>query len=285
MSETSMRFITILGIISFVGTVFIFGNYFSFIIIIFLISTYAFYEWITITSKSKLYILFFLILISLIYYLPFIDIRTLSYITLAIWIVFIAIMFLNANLLKYLIRKQAIPIGLFIFTSFFCILINFFLDNNSVSKDITLIDSKYYLLFFIILLSSVDIFSYLFGKRFGSLKVVSKISPNKTLEGTLFAFFMPAIFIFFLALIFEIDFNNSIIYIFISIMALGAILGDLIGSYFKRNFNVKNSSNLLPGHGGLLDRMDSIVGVGIFFIILDQITRNNSYENILYFWR
>ena len=68
-------------------------------------------------------------------------------------------------------------------------------------------------------------------------------------------------------------------------MALGAILGDLIGSYFKRNFNVKNSSNLLPGHGGLLDRMDSIVGVGIFFIILDQITRNNSYENLLYFWR
>ena len=68
-------------------------------------------------------------------------------------------------------------------------------------------------------------------------------------------------------------------------MALGAILGDLIGSYFKRNFKIKNSSNLLPGHGGLLDRMDSIVGVGIFFIILDQITRNSSYENILYFWR
>ena len=68
-------------------------------------------------------------------------------------------------------------------------------------------------------------------------------------------------------------------------MALGAILGDLFGSYLKRNFSVKNSSNFLPGHGGLLDRMDSIIGVGVIFLILDKITSNNSYENILYFWR
>ncbi|MEC8426236.1 MAG: CDP-archaeol synthase, partial [Pseudomonadota bacterium] len=141
-------------------------------------------------------------------------------------------------------------------------------------------------IFLVLLIAFIsDSFGYFGGQLFGRKKIFPYISPNKTLEGTLFAFFMPPIFIFFLALIFEVDFNNSIIYIFISIMALGAILGDLIGSYFKRNFNVKNSSNLLPGHGGLLDRMDSIVGVGIFFIILDQITRNNSYENILYFWR
>ena len=141
-------------------------------------------------------------------------------------------------------------------------------------------------IFLVILIAVIsDSFGYFGGQLFGRKKIFPYISPNKTLEGTLFAFFTPAIFIFFLALIFEVDFNNSIIYIFISIMALGAILGDLIGSYFKRNFNIKNSSNLLPGHGGLLDRMDSIVGVGIFFIILDQITRNNSYENILYFWR
>ena len=130
-----------------------------------------------------------------------------------------------------------------------------------------------------------DTSGYLGGQLLGRKRIFPYISPNKTLEGTLFAFLTPAIFIFFLALISEVDFNNSIIYLFISIMALGAILGDLLGSYFKRNFKVKNSSNLLPGHGGLLDRMDSTVGVGIFFIILDKITRNSSYENILYFWR
>ena len=130
-----------------------------------------------------------------------------------------------------------------------------------------------------------DSFGYFGGQLFGRKKIFPNISPNKTFEGTLFAFFTPAIFIYFLAQIYEVDFNNSIIYVFILIMALGAILGDLMGSYFKRNFNVKNSSNFLPGHGGLLDRMDSIVGVGVFFIILDHIASNNSYENILYFWR
>ncbi len=141
-------------------------------------------------------------------------------------------------------------------------------------------------IFLVIMIAVIsDSFGYFGGQLFGSKKIFPNISPNKTLEGTLFAFFMPAIFIFFIALIIEVDVNDSIIYIFISVMALGAILGDLIGSFFKRNFNVKNSSNLLPGHGGLLDRMDSVVGVGIFFIILDQLTRNNSYENILYFWR
>ena len=266
MSETSMRFITILGIISFVGTVFIFGNYFSFIITIFLISTYAFYEWITITSKSKLNILFFLILISLIYYLPFIDVTILSYITLAIWIVFIAIMFFNANLFKYLIRKQSIPIGLFIFSSFFCILINFFLDNNSVSEDISLIDSKYYLLFFIVLLSSVDIFSYLFGKRLGSFKVVSKISPNKTAEGYFGGYISTIIIYITLCEIFEISWLSFDI-LYLTIFILLAFSGDLFISLVKRTYEIKDTGNLLPGHGGLLDRIDSYLpSISLFSI-------------------
>ena len=130
-----------------------------------------------------------------------------------------------------------------------------------------------------------DSSGYFGGQFLGRKKVFPYLSPNKTIEGTFFAFITPAIFIFFLALFSTMNLNDSIIYLFISVMALGAILGDLFGSYLKRNFSVKNSSNFLPGHGGLLDRMDSIIGVGVIFLILDKITSNNSYENILYFWR
>ena len=266
MSETSMRFITILGIILFVGTIFIFGNYFSFIISIFLISTYAFYEWITITSKSKLHLLLFLILISLIYYSPYIDIMILSYTSLAIWIVFIGIMLFNVNFLKYLIRRESILIGLFIFTSFFCILTNFFLDDNSVSEDMSLIDSKYYLLFFIMLLSSVDISSYLFGKRFGSLKVVSKISPNKTAEGYLGGYISTIVIYITLCKIFQIPWLSFDI-LYLTIFILLAFSGDLFISLVKRTYEIKDTGNLLPGHGGLLDRIDSYLpSISLFYI-------------------
>ena len=266
MSETLMRFITILGISSLVGIIFILDNYFSFIITIFIISTYAFYEWISITSKSKLYLLLFLIIISLIYSQPFIDTRTISFVTLGIWIVFIMIMYFNTNLFKYLIRKQSIIIGLFIFSSFFYLLTNFFLDNNLVSNDITIMDSKYYLLFFIILVSSVDIFSYLFGKIFGSFRVVPKISPNKTVEGYLGGYISTIIIYIAFCKTFGISWLSFDI-IYLSLLVLLAFSGDLYISLVKRTFEIKNTGNLLPGHGGLLDRLDSYLpSISLFTI-------------------
>ena len=130
-----------------------------------------------------------------------------------------------------------------------------------------------------------DTSGYFGGQLFGGKKIFPNLSPNKTVQGTLFALIMPSIFIFFLVQVFGVGFHSSLLLLFILIMSLGAILGDLSGSYLKRNFNVSNSSNFLPGHGGLLDRMDSIIGVGIFFLIIESIIVNTIYENILYFWR
>tara|TARA_Y200000002_G_scaffold258412_2_gene214295 strand:+ start:1487 stop:2047 length:561 start_codon:yes stop_codon:yes gene_type:complete len=130
-----------------------------------------------------------------------------------------------------------------------------------------------------------DTSGYFGGQLFGGKKIFPNLSPNKTVQGTLFALIMPSILIFFLVQVFGVGFHSNLLLFFILIMSLGAILGDLSGSYLKRNFNVSNSSNFLPGHGGLLDRMDSIIGVGVFFLIIDSIIVNTIYENILYFWR
>ena len=107
-----------------------------------------------------------------------------------------------------------------------------------------------------------DIFSYIFGKIFGKIKLM-KISPNKTVEG-LFGGFISS---FFLSLLFSYFFNITIdttLIIFIVLIILSSFLGDILESYFKRKNNLKNSSKFIPGHGGVFDRFDSFLFAIIF---------------------
>ena len=119
-----------------------------------------------------------------------------------------------------------------------------------------LIDNKHYFLFFIILISSIDIFAYIFGKAFGKNKIIPSISPNKTLEGYLGGFSLTILF-------FILFFNmNNIIWTYLDLFYLTVIIflaffGDLFMSFIKRMYDIKNTSNILPGHGGILDRLDS----------------------------
>ena len=100
--------------------------------------------------------------------------------------------------------------------------------------------------------------AYYVGKNFGRHKMSPKISPNKTLEGlaggivTTYAAAAAAAFIL------DLELDVIHIYALASILAAAAPLGDLIESLFKRDSGIKDSSNLIPGHGGLLDRTDSL---------------------------
>ena len=66
----------------------------------------------------------------------------------------------------------------------------------------------------------------------------------------------------------NLQIDKAILIILLLLLSIGAILGDLFASLIKRNFNIKNASNLLPGHGGFLDRFDSVIGVTIIYILL-----------------
>ena len=119
---------------------------------------------------------------------------------------------------------------------------------------------------FILTVISFDIFSYIIGKTFGKNKL-TKISPNKTYEGlfggSLISFSLSLLFAF----IFEINVNINLIF-YILLIILFAFFGDIIESYFKRKNNLKNSSEFIPGHGGVFDRFDSF----LFSIIIYSIS-------------
>ncbi len=118
---------------------------------------------------------------------------------------------------------------------------------------------------FILTVITFDIFSYIVGKSFGKNKL-TKISPNKTIEGLLGGIFISLFCSLLFSYIFEININTKLV-IFILLNISFAFVGDIIESYFKRKNNLKNSSELIPGHGGVFDRFDSFLFSIIFYSI------------------
>jgi len=111
---------------------------------------------------------------------------------------------------------------------------------------------------FFVMLWLNDTGAFVFGKLFGRTKLFPRVSPNKTWEGTIgggIAAFLGAIVIS--AYTDEISILNWLVLALIIVVA--ASFGDLVESLLKRSLNVKDSSNLLPGHGGILDRFDGVL--------------------------
>jgi len=104
-----------------------------------------------------------------------------------------------------------------------------------------------------------DIGGYVFGKIIGGKKL-SKISPNKTISGTIGSFIFSIIPLVIVLNFNYIDFEFSLInIIFCLLISLISQLGDLFISFIKRKAKIKDTGNLLPGHGGILDRVDGII--------------------------
>lgn len=103
-----------------------------------------------------------------------------------------------------------------------------------------------------------DTFAYLVGSNLGKTKLYKKVSPNKTIEGAVGGLIATLIASYFVSLYCTVISFTHWIAIAIILVVFG-LLGDLIESKFKREAGVKDSSNLIPGHGGFLDRLDSII--------------------------
>ncbi len=120
---------------------------------------------------------------------------------------------------------------------------------NSIS------DNKIFLLLIFTITISSDIGGYIFGKLFKGKKL-TKISPNKTYSGLIGAYFLSLIFTY---LFFNKFYNFEFIILSSLIISSISQSGDIFISYLKRKANLKNTGNILPGHGGLLDRLDGVI--------------------------
>lgn len=126
-------------------------------------------------------------------------------------------------------------------------------------------------LFYTLYLTTVfDAFSQLTGQLIGKRKLLAKVSPNKTLEGFLGGMVFSVLTSVFIRNLIGISLIESIL---LGAGIVGfAFFGDMMASYCKRKFNKKDFSHLIPGHGGVLDRFDSLISAGAFIFIIDLLT-------------
>ena len=160
---------------------------------------------------------------------------------------------------KILYFKYILKFLIFIYLLFFIKIIvdEYLLNQPNISKNI---------LFVITICILSDIGGFVFGKIFKGKKL-TKISPNKTFAGMYGSFILTIIFTIIYCHYLDID--NLKIYIVNSLLiSLVCQLGDLFVSYLKRKSNVKDTGNILPGHGGILDRIDGILFALPFGILL-----------------
>ena len=165
------------------------------------------------------------------------------------------------TLLEKIFQKNSIKKNL-INTIFVCYL------NNTYKVDLLIILS-------VCIFS--DIGGYVFGKLIGGKKL-TKISPNKTISGSIGSFIfslIPVIYYFYLnSTVLSYEFNYLIIIFGFLLISLICQLGDLFISQLKRKSKVKDTGKILPGHGGLLDRIDGILFAAPFGILLFKIFGN-----------
>jgi len=216
----------------------------------------------TLELKKRIITSFFLlVLLCLMYFYTFILIISVLIISIISWIEFNGLIFKifkKKNNKDKLLRFCYKAISLM----YFLILIYLVLLIKSQKPD-----SEIFIIFSILISVMSDIGGLVVGKTFKGKKL-TKISPNKTVSGSIgsfiFSLFLIPIFLEYLK-----NYDLLTLLIITLIISLTSQLGDLFISFLKRKARVKNTSDLLPGHGGILDRIDGIIfALPIGFLIL-----------------
>ena len=180
-------------------------------------------------------------------------------------------MLMNIGLLIYLFLSTSISFKLTEFLKKYPYFIGLYIFLNIFSLSYMFHHKSWWQLLTVLLFVTygMDSGAWLFGKNFGKHKLWPEVSPNKTIEG-LFGGMLSAGLLG--GLSYHLIFGEFFISQFFTFCLLGAIsqIGDLLQSRVKREAGIKDSSNLIPGHGGVFDRVDSLFFLTPFYLVLIQ---------------
>ena len=140
----------------------------------------------------------------------------------------------------------------------------------AIASIISLDNGRFLVLLAMAIIIFADIGGYIVGKSLGRHKLAPTISPGKTWEGLMGGMALQVLLVVGMVFFFEeVNWLNLCILVFP--VAFASVIGDLFESMLKRHRGVKDSSNLLPGHGGFLDRLDGVMpALPLFFVILTK---------------
>lgn len=207
-------------------------------------------------SRNRIYMLILFGLISILSFREFLQFAYLKYDNkLKIYSLIVNLIFYTGIYFKnlYIFLILFIFICLRFYKKGF-ITFAFFVTSYLIGS-ISYIDDLNFIINYLILIELNDVFQYISGNLFGKRKITPNISPNKTVEGLIGGIILTSLTAILLMLIAKI--NYKILYIpFISLIGF---IGDIFISYLKRRVNLKDTGNLLLGHGGILDRVDSLI--------------------------
>ena len=240
-TELIQRLITSLILLTLLLGIYFLGNI-GIYLMLFILSFFSFSEIQKLKKfrvKLQFYVPFTIILYFLISKGAIVNLNQLLFLIYILSSIFITLCLFQKSNIHFSI------VGFLINSTFFSII--YLMINQTL---------EYKLIFMIItIISLCDILAYLIGKKFGKVKIFPNISPNKTLEGYVgsicFSSFLFTIIFFYYEL------KDLNLFLYLSIIIISSCIGDLYISFFKRKLNIKDLGKLFPGHGGVLDRVDS----------------------------
>lgn len=262
------RVITALVLLFLLFLIVFFTNALSFLLIFSVVTLIAVWEWAKLSGLKEtwsrcLYCFAMSLLAVLSYFLLQEYLPTILVLNLFFW--FLAFILILTYPKFILIWNNSFSIGLIgVFVLLPCWLVLNFLRSQD--------DFSYIFISLIALIAAADSGAYFIGKRFGKHKLAKLVSPNKTWEGVLggvlSCFILILVITFTTGAILPQLSQWQLLFVLPILISFFSVIGDLFESMLKRVRGVKDSGNILPGHGGILDRIDGIVSTMPAFTLM-----------------
>ncbi|HLR42416.1 MAG TPA: phosphatidate cytidylyltransferase [Pseudogracilibacillus sp.] len=227
-----------------------------FIVMTYLLASVGLYELTRMYNVNKgiMYLVLSLPFLWLLLY-PY----TLFMSSIKVVLLFAIILFILSVLLK---NKFTFQDGSFLFMATFYLGIAFFF-----LIEVRLLGLNYFL-FVLFLIWATDTGAYFVGKSLGKRKLWPEISPNKTIAGALGGIIIAIIVALVFQVVYPFDLSYSMIILIAIVISVFGQIGDLVASAMKRQYDIKDFGKLFPGHGGVLDRLDSLLFVMLLLYLL-----------------